>query len=1075
MSTIKAPYQVLIFSFVLLLNACGGGDGGGQAASDSDGTSNSNPVLSSSIPDLPAPEDSVFNYTVPADTFTDPDGDPLTYAATQSNGSPLPNWLSFDANSQSFAGTPRNADVGSITVQLTASDGRGGSANDTFLINVTNVNDRPVVLNPIADQDAFTENTFSFAIPTNTFADEDVGDTITLSVVESGTTGLPAWLTFNSGVESLEGMPTSGDVGTVTLDVTATDSSGAPVTDTFVITVAESVTLTGTVSVPNGTGADSDTNNENATNTPNNNLNEAQTVSAPIRIGGFLTVDATNNPGDQFQNNPDVNDYYRVNLRAGDIINLYIADHPGGTSVTPDLELELIDAVTESVVADSLSQTATESVTVPTTPGDGNYYVRVFAFSAGTRTNYLLTVGQESTPANRSPVSTFDDFVPGEIIAVNRSTFNIKEDEGERIAAFNAVGATLKAGAVDRPVLLSLPIDSNALETMQERYVNSVSTVRAEAAQERVDKLKTIWSMKRLSVEKGAGVLGLNYRRQPMRIPNDSLYEFQWHYPLINLPQAWDVTTGDNNVIVAVVDTGVVLSHPDLSGKLVAGYDFISSIFNALDGDGIDPNPDDPGDQAVANGSSWHGTHVTGTIAAATNNGGGVTGVGWNTRVMPIRALGALGGTSYDIMQSIRYAAGLSNDSNTVPAQPADIINLSLGGSGSSAAEQTEYTNVRNTGVIVVAAAGNGNTSQRSYPASYVGVISVSAVDLEKNRAYYSNFGSTIDIAAPGGDNTVDINGDSYVDGVLSTLVQNDGLRTPNYVFYQGTSMAAPHVAGVVALMKAVYPGLTPAELDGLISTGVITEDLAANGPTVRDNQFGYGLIDALAAVQEANALAGGGQIPPVIEVSPTSIDFGTGSSRTLSVTNGGGGTLRITNIITDQTWINVTPDSVDANGLGDYIVAIDRTGLSAGAYSGSITIESDTADNVVVNISMQVSVPTPSVGDAGLQYVWLLDADTRITVAQDMVTATNGAYDYELTGVVPGRYYLSAGSDMDNDSLICDLGESCGDYPTSSLSEVIVVNSENISGLDFTIDFPSLHGSTSLYINGTRAASIFP
>ncbi len=1065
MSTIKLPFRFFIFSLLLLLSACGGSGSGGDALPAN--SPNSNPVVTSAIPDLAATEDAEFNYTLPAKTFTDPDGDPLTYTASQGNGEPLPDWLGFDAGSRHFTGTPGNSDVGSLIVRLTVFDGRGGSAADTFLLTVINTNDPPVISKAIADQIAYSDNAFSLVIPADTFTDEDMGDTLTLAAVESGSSRLPAWLTFDPQSATLYGIPSVNDTGKLSVDIIATDSSGASVTDSFIISVVKSVSLSGTISVSSATGVDSDTNNADATNKSNNSPSEAQIISAPIRIGGFLTLDATNTQGDKFQNSTDVNDYYRVDLRAGDIVNLYIADHPGGTSSTADLELELIDASSESVIADSLGQTATETVTVPASPGDGNYYIRVFAYGTGSRSNYLLTVGQESKPANISPLSSFDDFVAGEIITISKPAPD---------TAINALGITTKYQKGNRAKLIQVPLDTVSILAVQNRGVGTAYSDQTGIAPARLKRLKTIWSMKRLRSEKDSAILGLNYRRKPVLIPDDSYYSFQWNYPLMNLPQAWDLTTGDSNVIVAVVDTGVVLDHPDLAGKLITGYDFISDPTNALDGDGIDANPDDPGDQSSGAGSSWHGTHVTGTIAAATSNNTGVAGVGWKTRVMPLRALGSLGGTSYDIIQSIRYAAGLSNDSNTVPAKAADIINLSLGGPGFSAAEQAEYTNVRNAGVIIVAASGNDNDSKPFYPSSYDGVVSVSAVDLEKNRAYYSNFGSTIDIAAPGGDIRVNINGDDYADGILSTLVENDGSRTPNYVFYQGTSMAAAHVSGVVALMKAVYPGLTPAELDELISTGAITEDLAGNGIAVRDDLFGYGLIDAFAAVSQANTLAGGGELPPVIEVVPSSIDFGSRSSQTLSITNGGGGTLKITRISKDQAWISVFTSSVDANGLGTYTVLVDRAGLPSGTYTGSLSIESDSAGTVRVNLSMQVSPPKPapviSYGDAGLQYVLLLDTETRKIVAQDIVSVSNGSYQYTLNDVAPGRYYLTVGSDMDNDGYICDLGESCGNYPTSNLPTAVIVGSKNISGLNFTTDFPVLISPASVSINGANVGN---
>ena len=161
-----------------------------------------------------------------------------------------------------------------------------------------------------------------------------------------------------------------------------------------------------------------------------------------------------------------------------------------------------------------------------------------------------------------------------------------------------------------------------------------------------------------------------NYVLHPMLAPDDPRYPTQWHYPLIGLPQAWGLSTGSSSIIVAVVDTGVFLAHSELQAKLIAGYDFIQDPARAFDGDGIDPNPDDPGDGFVLELSSFHGTHVAGTVGAETNNELGVAGVSWGAQIMPVRVLGQGGGTSFDVLEGVRYAAGLENTSGNPPAAP---------------------------------------------------------------------------------------------------------------------------------------------------------------------------------------------------------------------------------------------------------------------------------------------------------------------------------------------------------------------------------------------------------------------
>jgi serine protease len=239
---------------------------------------------------------------------------------------------------------------------------------------------------------------------------------------------------------------------------------------------------------------------------------------------------------------------------------------------------------------------------------------------------------------------------------------------------------------------------------------------------------------------------------EPLLVPNDTLFSQQWHYGYVpgvseglNLLPAWDITTGITNTVVAVIDTGI-LNHADLAGKTVAGYDFIGDTFVANDGDGRDNDPSDPGDWIEANEcggthsaqpSSWHGTHVAGTIGAASNNGLGVAGVNWLAKILPVRVLGKCGGYTSDIVDGVRWAAGLSVTGVPANANPADVLNLSLGGPGScSASEQNAFNAVIAAGTTVVIAAGNSNANAANYaPGNCNGVITVAATDRTGDKA----------------------------------------------------------------------------------------------------------------------------------------------------------------------------------------------------------------------------------------------------------------------------------------------------------------------------------------------------
>jgi serine protease len=335
-----------------------------------------------------------------------------------------------------------------------------------------------------------------------------------------------------------------------------------------------------------------------------------------------------------------------------------------------------------------------------------------------------------------------------------------------------------------------------------------------------------------------------------MATANDPMYAQQWHYTDatggLRLPTAWDKATG-TGVVVAVIDTGY-RPHTDLSGQHLAGYDFISSATIGNDGNGRDSDPSDPGDWVAAgecgagspaSGSSWHGTHVAGTVAAKTNNSVGVAGVAYNAKMIPVRVLGKCGGYTSDIADAITWSSGGSVTNVPANANKARVLNLSLGGSGAcDTTTQTAINGARSRGAVVIVAAGNDNMDvSNASPANCSGVVAVAATGKTGGRASYSNYGSLVDVAAPGGDG-------SY--SVISTL--NAGTSAPgsdNYAGYQGTSMATPHVAGVAALMLSLNSALTPDEIESKLKSTARAFPATCSG-------CGTGIVDATAAVNSA-------------------------------------------------------------------------------------------------------------------------------------------------------------------------------------------------------------------------------
>lgn len=818
--------------------------------------------------------------------------------------------------------------------------------------------------------------------------------------------------------------------------------SGAPILpDTF--------TLAGTITAASGMVVDGDLGDANAAVVSNDTLTTAQVIPSAVRVGGWVhaTLDGV--------------DFYRAALAPGQRVTLAVAD---GARPDVDLVLCLIPVSDPSTIPCSIGTTI-EQLDIAVA---GEYYVSVEAVTG--QSNYTLTLGV--APAVET-LRSDREFVPGEILVQFRRGALAAAAARPLAANVDAAGLELVDGDWDRPSLLRVPRgDAQRSVLGLTRSLAALGPLVDPIVRE---KLETLAAVKRLRARADVETADPNYIRRASAVPNDTHYPRQWHYPLMNLPLAWDVTTGSpvgggNDVVVAVVDTGVFLAHPDLAGQLVQGYDFVSNPTISRDLDGIDPNPDDPGDSATLGGSSWHGTHVAGTIAARSNNGAGGAGVSWAAKVMPIRALGAGGGTSADVLNGVRYAAGLANSSGTLPARRADVINLSLGGPGSSATEQATFDAVRAAGVVVVAAAGNENSGTPSFPASYDGVISVSAVDLHAQRARYSNFGPFVDLAAPGGDAAVDDDGDGFPDGVLSTSVDDaSGARQPIYRFMQGTSMAAPHVAGLVALVKAVCARISPDRLNQLVAAGRLSVDRGATG---RDDVFGHGLVDALKAVRSAETECGAPPAPS-LDVTPSLLEVAPGQTAAqLSAAKVGEGPLAITGVTDDADWITVTPATVDAEGFGTYAVSFATDALPDGAYRAAITFAVNPGDAVAIPVSFQKG-PPPGPGDAGPVYVLLLDEDLAV-VREGGGLGAAGLYPYAFGSVAAGRYFVVAGSDHDGDDFICDDGEACGAWPTLGVPTPLDV-AGNRSGLDFVVGFPAeLTGTTAAGAAGSPPAGGF-
>ncbi|KAE8545213.1 Extracellular serine protease [Marinobacter nauticus] len=551
------------------------------------------------------------------------------------------------------------------------------------------------------------------------------------------------------------------------------------------------------------------------------------------------------------------------------------------------------------------------------------------------------------------------------------------------------------------------------------------------------------------------------FSRQAGTPISEPFYPRQWHYGLINGPAAWQlVPDGGAGVNVAVLDTGILRLnsgqwHPDLNDNIVAGRDFVDN----------DSNPVDPGNSI--GGDVFHGTHVAGTIGAVVD-GNGIGGIAYGAGIIPVRVLGEGGtGSASDLIAAINWV---------VNEGVADVVNMSLGGLPQIPQLESALQKGVEKDVLFVAAAGNSSTSVKSYPAASPYVLAVSAVDGAGNLAGYSNFGSWIDLAAPGGDASRDGNLDGSSDVVWSTSgeVTATGPRA-GYLGLQGTSMASPHVAGVVALMKEVSPGINHAQVIQALRNGELTDYSGS-----RSDALGYGVIDAAKAVSAASSTFD----QTVLSASPAVVSLSSEGQDQQRIDLNVFGDDEVSGISVSSLpdWLSVVADNLDSRPYS-LTLALLRDRLVAGeAAKGTIEI------SYSVNGSAE-TLSIPAIGqlisdqearNAGRHFVLLVNTepDARgfyLAESQVVVDAESGQYPFRfefddgeeprrLSEVRPGDYYLVAGTDHDGDGLICQPGEACAEYPVAGLREIVSITDESsLSDIRMTTSFsrPTISEST--------------
>ena len=781
--------------------------------------------------------------------------------------------------------------------------------------------------------------------------------------------------------------------------------------------------------------------------TPNNDIDSAQVILNPTDVIGHIgdnSIEVLNIGDDGFcledPDNPgfcdyieifneDAIDWYKISGAPNLLLTLSIEGliyEQGGsyyccTSDGLNADLYIYDENGE--LADfAYTSNSTDTFRQIVLPESGTFYAVIRAITGHTK--YVLTLGSNVTGVSSQrdikdqyADSRFISYIPfGDDFDINtyvRPEFDLSlNDLNAKIIESNQI---LPKGLR----VIEFDIDKEFNDIFGDNYLSESSNIS------QVRYLKH-WKLLQHYRQKYPKLnLELDFKAKA-HFTNDPYWPYQWGLSQIGLDSVLTTIGQDvKDVAVAVIDTGspiITSTAWTTSAFADGGFDFVP-FTNAGDGDGYDS---DPTDSAAASDS--HGTHVATTISAL-NDGLNINGFGIQT--VPIRALGQDGtGFRSDIVQGMLYAAGLPNGSNTIysGSVPIKVINMSLGSTGGScgATYQNAINDVYNTGITIVSSSGNEAQEAPGfygYPASCNNVISVGATNYLRGRAYYSTYNDQVDIAAPGGDLTADVNADGYSDGILA-FSTNEDLN-----FYQGTSMASPHVSGAIAVLYALVPTLQPFQVEGLLVDGHLTDDVGDEG---KDDEFGYGALNLQKAVNRI--ISDEGLDFTYATIDTTTYNMGLEVNNfDFNINKVGDGELSVVSIesaIPSAVTINST--SADSEGFGNYTVSLDRSSLPDGLYQSNVTVTFSNENSVVLSISFQVGpdreiIPVPTI------YLTLRDSNGESPV-YDYLEMPEGSLAFTANNIPPGDYYWVFSTIIDD--FITDPGEFYNYYPDISNSD---------------------------------------